>query len=332
MPNLTLQSWQLWLILLGALCVVAAVVGGGVKFFGAELPGINSVRRQIILSVFGIVLIATSLVWGRGPNTTTKMPPASRQIALNFTGTNFLLHPAGVAVDNNGTVYVADHDHNRVMRLAAGSDTPTQMLQFTGLNWPSGVAVDTAGSVYVADSSNNRVLKLAAGSTTPAPLLTGLNGPLAVAVDASLNVYVADTGNSQVLELAARSTTPTTLPFTGLITPAGVAVDSAGSVYVTDLVALRVYKLSNQAPRQQIELFSYAGLGGPKGVAVDSSLNVYVTDASNRVLKLAADSSTPAKLDFTNLDGPTGVAVDNSNGNVYVADWGNGLLLKLSPK
>jgi serine/threonine protein kinase, bacterial len=286
----------------------------------------------IVLALIAAVVIGTTTIPSNHNGETNTGQAPSRQIALNFTHTNFLLHPAGVAVDNNGTVYVADHDHHRVLKLAADSDTPTQMLQFTDLNWPSGVAVDTAGSVYVADSSNNRVLKLAAGSTTPTPLLTGLNRPLAVAVDASRNVYVADTDNRQVLELAADSTTPTKLPFTGLITPAGVAVDSAGTVYATDVDALRVYKLPLQAPRKQIELFGYAGLMGPKGVAVDSSLNVYVTDNSNRVLKLAADTTTPITLPFANLEGPTGVAVDNSTGNVYVADWGNGLLLKLPPK
>ena len=40
--------------------------------------------------------------------------------------------------------------------------------------------------------------------------------------------------------------------------------------------------------------------------------------------------ATPTPLAFTNtkLAGPTGVAVDSSF-NVYVANWGNGLVLKL---
>ena len=220
-----------------------------------------------------------------------------------------------------------------MLKLAAGSDTPTQMLQFTGLAWPSGVAADTHGGIYVADSKNNRVLKLAAGSDTPTPLpFDGLNGPLAAAVDNNDAVYVADTLNRRVLKLAAGSTTQDVLPVITppLVAPVGVAVaDGSSNVHVTDVDALRVYKLSRKAPRQQSELFSYSGLRGPKGVAVDRAGNVYVTDSSNRVLKLAANNSTPAPLAFTNLDGPTGVAVDNSNGNVYVADWGNNLVPKL---
>ena len=68
---------------------------------------------------------------------------------LPFTGLN---DPGGVAVDAAGTVYVADHDNNRVLKLAAGSATQS-VLPFTGLNGPTGVAVDTAGDLYVADST-----------------------------------------------------------------------------------------------------------------------------------------------------------------------------------
>ena len=82
--------------------------------------------------------------------------PAFRQIPLDeFKG--LLRHPGGVAVDNDGSVYVADHDGNRVLELAANSHTPTQMSQFNGVSWPSGVAVDAHRNVYVTDAGNNRV-------------------------------------------------------------------------------------------------------------------------------------------------------------------------------
>jgi serine/threonine-protein kinase len=49
-----------------------------------------------------------------------------------------------------GNHYVVDND-NRVLKLTAGSSTPTE-LPFTGLSNPEGVAVDGAGNVYVADA------------------------------------------------------------------------------------------------------------------------------------------------------------------------------------
>ena len=64
-------------------------------------------------------------------------------------------------MDTAGDLYVADLLNDRVVKLAAGSSTPT-VLPFTGLRGPMGVAVDSAGNVYVIDQ-NDRVLKLPAG-------------------------------------------------------------------------------------------------------------------------------------------------------------------------
>ena len=64
-----------------------------------------------------------------------------------------------MAVDAAGNVYVTDKDNNRVLKLAAGSTTPS-VLPFTG-DGPQDVAVDAAGNVYV--TSGNQVVKLPAG-------------------------------------------------------------------------------------------------------------------------------------------------------------------------
>jgi DNA-binding beta-propeller fold protein YncE len=64
-----------------------------------------------------------------------------------------------VAVDGAGDVYVADSQNHRVLELAAGASTQTE-LPFTGLSFLNCVAVDGAGDVYVTDYGKNRVLKL----------------------------------------------------------------------------------------------------------------------------------------------------------------------------
>jgi serine/threonine protein kinase, bacterial len=79
---------------------------------------------------------------------------------LPFTG---LTVPWGIAVDAAGSVYVTDHDTDKVLKLAAGASTSTE-LPFPGADPPLGVAVDAAGKkAFVADNGNNRVVELAAG-------------------------------------------------------------------------------------------------------------------------------------------------------------------------
>ncbi|MGV7394668.1 serine/threonine protein kinase, partial [Mycobacterium kansasii] len=80
-----------------------------------------------------------------------------------------LNHPDGVAVDASGTVYVADSDNDRVLKLNPGSNTPIP-LPFTGLAVPSAIAVDTAGAIYVADHETGKVVKMDPGSSTPTVL------------------------------------------------------------------------------------------------------------------------------------------------------------------
>ena len=124
---------------------------------------------------------------------------------------------------------------------------------------------------------------------------TGLRLPHGVAVDAAGNVYVAETRTNQVFKLAAGSTTPTVLPFTGL-----------------DLFDDGVIDASTA------------------GVAVDAAGNVYVSDSGHeRVVKLAAGSSTQTVLPFRGLRSPHGVAVDSA-GAVYVVNYSDGQVMKLA--
>lgn len=45
------------LVLIGLACIIAAIVGGGLKIFGIEIPLLTSVRRQAILAGLGAVLV-----------------------------------------------------------------------------------------------------------------------------------------------------------------------------------------------------------------------------------------------------------------------------------
>jgi hypothetical protein len=50
------------LILLGIVCVIGAIVGGGLKAAGAEIPVITSGHRQVLLGAAGVVLVVVALV------------------------------------------------------------------------------------------------------------------------------------------------------------------------------------------------------------------------------------------------------------------------------
>jgi DNA-binding beta-propeller fold protein YncE len=211
---------------------------------------------------------------------------SNTQTVLPFTGLDLFddgvinTFTASVAVDTGGNVYVTDSGHNRVVKLAAGSNTQA-VLPFRGLDDPDGVAVDTAGTVYVVDYSHGRVLKLAAGSTTPTllPKTGRLGGPSGeVAVDRSGNVYISATtrAGSYLLRLAPGSDTWTKLPSAG--NEHGVAVDPAGNLYVLTSGDAGGVKMLAPGSNSWTALPRPYRFLDPMGLAVDARRNVYVTD------------------------------------------------------
>lgn len=215
-----------------------------------------------------------------GKSRVVKLPAgSSTPTVLPFTNLDFAVD---VAVDQAGTVYVADAGQNRVVRLMAGSRTQTVLP----CEDPRGVAVDPTGAVYVLEQKNRRVLKLAAGSSNWTVLpFTDLFNPNSVAVDADGTVYVADFSNDRVVKLPAGSNTQSVLPFTALRCPLHVAVDTAGAVYVTARKSNRVRKLAAGSNTSS----DFVWLRHANAVAVDAAGTVYLTDSSeNRVVKLPA--------------------------------------------
>lgn len=145
------------------------------------------------------------------------------------------MHPAALAADVGGNVYVADTGNNRVVKCHAWGWCASEFLYATA-GWhpdPSGIAVDVTGKVYVSDTGHSRIIK----SDDSGNILgiygvpgTGdgqLSGPSGLAIDLSGNIFVADTVNNRVQKLSssgsflAKWNGPTGGNFAG---PTGVAV------------------------------------------------------------------------------------------------------------
>jgi sugar lactone lactonase YvrE len=73
-------------------------------------------------------------------------------------------NPAGIFVDNDGTLYLVEKENQRVTRWVDAGQEDVVIAGGNGigqdanqLNAPIGLSFDRQGNMYVADSSNGRV-------------------------------------------------------------------------------------------------------------------------------------------------------------------------------
>lgn len=245
------------------------------------------------------------------------------------TGSATLNHPAGVAVDSSGRVYIADTSHNQIVVLsAAGNGSVVSMTGLSpALSAPAGVAVDEAGNLYICDTGNNRVVKVTAGTPSVMNLnpIT-LSNPQSLAVDSAGNLYIADRGNNRIVKVPDGGTAAA-LNITGLGTalsaPTGVAVDPAGNLYIADLGNNRVVKVTTGGAGSAVSISSVT-LTAPEGVAIDPAGVLYVADTgNNRVVKVtAAGAGSVVSTGSVTFTQPKAVGLDVS-GTIYIADTSN---------
>src|SRR5436190_547741 len=125
------------------------------------------------------------------------------------TGRGQFDSPAGIALDSNGNILVADTGNGRIEKFSpTGSFLSVIASKGSGygqLAEPNGIAVDQSGNIYVAEAGNHRVQKLAANGTFiaewkgPDP---GFYGPRRIAIGPDNSVYVVDQGRTRIVKFS----------------------------------------------------------------------------------------------------------------------------------
>ncbi len=192
-----------------------------------------------------------------------------------------LSSPAGVAVDRDGSVYIADSANHRVRKVTAdgiintvagngeggigGDGGPATSAQLAFIF--SGIALDAAGNLYIADCTNRRIRMV-----TKSGIISTIAGG------------GSDTGEG--------------IPATSakLGGPYGLTFDSAGNLYFADITT-RVRKVTPAGLIYTVAGISRSGFSGdggpaiaaqfnyPQRVALDSAGNLYVSDTQNHRIR-----------------------------------------------
>lgn len=134
--------------------------------------------------------------------------------------------------------------------------------------------------------------------------------------------------------------------------PAGVAIDDSGNVYVSDIGNRKIRKIT---PQGIVSTIAGSGKQGyengsaleasfyyPNSLAFDRNGNLIICDyrkirmldKQNQLTTIAGNGDKDFFLDgnggSAGMDNSQGIAID-SNNNIYVADYRDGLIRKVSP-
>jgi trimeric autotransporter adhesin len=261
-----------------------------------------------------------------------------------------LSEPSGVAVDASGNLFIADLRNNRVRKVSASGEITTVAgngdAGFSGdggpataasLNQPTDVAVDASGNLFIADDYNQRIRKVSVDGIITTFAGNGASGfsgdggpaasaafyyPSAVAVDASGNLFISDTANCRIRKVSADGIISTVAGngnygFSGdggpatsasLFSPGALAVDASGRLFISDVVNNRIREVSTS------------------GIITTVAGNGPTCEVAEPCGGFSGDGGPATSA---SLNRPSGVALDSS-GNLFIADYYNNLVRKVS--
>ena len=230
-----------------------------------------------------------------------------------------LANPAGIALDGEGNLYIADEfnqrirkvDINGIITTIAGTGSPDQGgFQGDGgqatdarLNGPSAVAVDVQNNLYIADAENHRIRKVDTNGIITTIAGTGIDGfsgdggpatlaqlniPRGIVADNRGNLFIADTENDRIRLLNLAS---------GLIQT--VAGTGFGQLDLEEGGALAV------------------SLNNPQGLAVGPTGTILIADRSNHRIR-----ELTVQFDLATLFAPQEKSIDfNGDGRLDFNDF-----------
>lgn len=300
------------------------------------------------------------------------------------TGASFNF-PTRLAVDGAGNVYVSDSNNHKIRKITpsgvvttlAGSGafgSADGLGTAASFNNPRGIAVQTDGTVFVADSNNHTIRRIDAdgtvttvagsagqgGFTDASGTAARLSNPQDLFLDGAGALYVSDgshlirridlangyavttiaglafnTGFTDATGTAARFNSPRGLGWMG--NGLGIVDGNSNTIRHIDLQGV-VTTLAGLPPGFSDGSGTAVRFNSPEGIARDSAGNLYVADWNNRVIRKITPAGqvsvfsgivsqgNGAMIDgaanVARFGGPRSLAIDESRGTLYVFDGG----------
>lgn len=255
------------------------------------------------------------------------------------------LAPAGIAIDQQGNIYVADTGNNRLQKFDKQGKFLAKIVssEKSGLLVaPRGVAIDREENIYLA--CTDKILKFNKASQQSGSFGSHsaddgnhLANPYQMAIKTDGQLLVAD---RSALRLKVFTKEPKFVGYFGpqhlpahVIAPKGVATDNQGHVYITT-EDNHVYKFDASGKNILLRFGSYGSKEGefdrPHDITINHQGEIFVADSGNHRVQVF-DARGKFITQFGQVDYLGGLTVDLQN-NVYLVDSGNNYVLKFNSR
>ena len=240
--------------------------------------------------------------------------------------------PKGLAVSSQShTLWISDTYNSAIRKVDLSTGTITTFFGNGSCNptlcFPEGMALDASGNLYVPADGNGVVIEIEVPSGIKVVKAgnggQGFSGDGEAATSALINV------------------------------PQDVLVDGSGNLVIVDTLNNRVRKVGISGIISTIA-GGYVGDGAKstqssinsaQGLALDTAGNLYIADTWNNRVRKVSTAGVISTIAGTGISGSTGdgglateaelyepvAAVVDKQGNVYIADYSNFAIRKISP-
>ena len=255
-------------------------------------------------------------------------------VPVVLTAQSELSHPAGLAIDAAGVLYIADSGNSRVRRLEQGflMTVKGKTGQEVSFWTPTGLAFDAMGRLYVVDGGGSTSVLGRTGEYSGISI-----AGISLAIGRGSEVFTAS--GRQVLRL----TGATPEDFAGsksgpgagdgwnrqewrFTAPSAMVRDNLGYLYIADTGNGRIRRLS---PAGELTTIT-THLAEPVSLAFDSKWRLHAGDrATGAVFLVDALGNTEAVASENRRMNPAALAFDQ-NDNLLIADAENQVIRKVT--
>jgi len=296
---------------------VASQLGGVASLFsplGAPLFA-QGVTGSGLGYSFGLAVDANNNAWitnfpipGEVAGNTVSVFNSSGASVAGSSGysTGAYTYPNGVAIDTDGSAWVADWGDSELTHLSSsGQELSGSPYSSTQLGNPYAAAIDASHDVWVSNQGFTTVTRV----TQDGSQFTSYdccNDPEGLAIDQSGNVWVTNFDGNSISEISGAGTVLSRGGYTSasLNDPDDIAIDGAGTVWISNYRGPSLTELAGSTASAPGTVLSPAGgLGSDAALleayslAIDASGNLWVSNKGSNTLTqfigLAAPVRTP---------------------------------------